>query len=75
MSNKNNNVGLGFADVLAIIFIVLKLVGVIKWSWWWVLSPFWIGLIIYVLIWIGVVLYVVHDENKYKKKDQGKWKF
>jgi hypothetical protein len=23
--------------------IVLKLTGVISWSWWWVLSPMWIG--------------------------------
>jgi phosphoglycerol transferase MdoB-like AlkP superfamily enzyme len=24
-----------------VVFIVLKLVGVIGWSWWWVLAPFW----------------------------------
>lgn len=30
--------------VLVIIFIVLKLCNVIAWSWFWVLSPFWIGL-------------------------------
>ena len=27
---------------LGIVFIVLKLVGVIDWSWFWVLAPFWI---------------------------------
>jgi hypothetical protein len=27
----------------AITFIALKLTGVIGWSWWWVLSPLWIG--------------------------------
>lgn len=32
-------IGLGFLDILALIFIVLKLTGVIAWSWWWVLSP------------------------------------
>ena len=46
MSNENNTVvkkqGLGFSTVLTIIFIVLKLVGVIEWSWVWVLSPIWI---------------------------------
>jgi hypothetical protein len=26
-----------------ITFIVLKLTGVVGWSWWWVLSPLWIG--------------------------------
>jgi hypothetical protein len=25
------------------VFIALKLAGVIAWSWWWVLSPMWIG--------------------------------
>ena len=31
-----------FAELLATAFIVLKLTGHIDWSWWWVLSPFWI---------------------------------
>lgn len=42
-------VGLGVCDVLGIVFIVLKLVGVITWSWWWVLAPFWIPLAIVVV--------------------------
>lgn len=29
--------------ILAALFIVLKLVGTITWSWWWVLSPVWIS--------------------------------
>lgn len=38
------------ASQLALItFIVLKLVGVITWSWWWVLSPMWISGILFVL--------------------------
>lgn len=35
--------GLGLCDVLAVVFIVLKLIGVIDWSWWWVLAPVWIS--------------------------------
>lgn len=31
----------GFLDMLAIVFIVLKLTGTIAWSWWWVLAPIW----------------------------------
>lgn len=42
-------VGLGVCDVLGIIFIVLKLLNVIDWSWWWVLAPFWIPLAIVIL--------------------------
>lgn len=30
---------LGFAEVLTIVFVVLKLLGKIAWSWWWVFSP------------------------------------
>lgn len=33
--------GLGFIDVLALIFITLKLCGVITWSWLYVLMPVW----------------------------------
>jgi hypothetical protein len=32
-------------------FIVLKLTGVIAWSWWWVLSPVWISGILVVVGW------------------------
>lgn len=43
----NNNAGGGgitFFGLLQIVFIVLKLLGVIKWSWWLVLLPLWIDL-------------------------------
>lgn len=32
--------------ILGVVFIILKLCGVIAWSWFWVLSPFWIMLLI-----------------------------
>lgn len=54
--NKENNTsvkgGLSFCEVLLVVFIVLKLCKVINWSWWWVLSPFWIptGLVITLLL-------------------------
>lgn len=35
---------LGFGGLLFIVFLVLKLCGVIAWSWWWVTCPLWIGL-------------------------------
>lgn len=35
--------GISFSTALLLIFIVLKLCGVIGWSWWWVLSPLWIS--------------------------------
>lgn len=51
-------VGLGVCDVLGIVFIVLKLVGVISWSWWWVLAPFWIPLAIVV---VCLVIFAIFD--------------
>ena len=41
---------LGLPSILGILFIILKLVGTINWSWGWVLAPFWIGAIVWVLI-------------------------
>lgn len=44
--------GIGFAGLLTVAFIVLKLCKVINWSWVWVLAPLWIsiGFAIIVLI-------------------------
>lgn len=36
----------GLPVFLTILFSVLKLCGVIAWSWWWVTCPIWIGLAI-----------------------------
>lgn len=38
--------GIGFCGLLTIAFIVLKLTGVISWSWIWVLAPIWIPVVI-----------------------------
>lgn len=49
-SNNSGGGGIGFAGLLTIVFIVLKLTNVIHWSWWWVLSPLWISLAIGLVI-------------------------
>ena len=46
--------GIGFPGLLAILFIALKLTGVIAWSWWWVLAPIWITFVIVVLVLIVI---------------------
>lgn len=49
--------GIGATGVLAIVFIVLKLVGVINWSWFWVLSPLWITFVLIIILGIiGILL-------------------
>ena len=40
----------GGTSLLLVAFIVLKLTGVIAWSWWWVLSPMWIPLALVALL-------------------------
>ena len=55
--NNNSSVGIGFAGLLTIVLIVLKLLGKIDWSWWWVLSPIWISILIVVAtVVIGVTI-------------------
>ena len=61
---ENNNAaggGIGFAGLLTIVFIVLKLCGVINWSWVWVLSPLWIsfGLGIILITILFIILFFV----------------
>ena len=41
--------GIGFRGLLTIVFIVLKLLKVINWSWLWVLAPIWIPIIITIM--------------------------
>lgn len=48
--------GIGFAGLLALVFITLKLVGVITWSWWWVLAPIWIAVALAAVVLLVVVL-------------------
>ena len=46
----NNSVGINFTGLLTVAFIALKLTGYIDWSWWWVLSPLWIPVVIVLAI-------------------------
>ena len=63
-NNKSSGSGIGATSALTMIFIVLKLVGVINWSWWWVLSPLWIGIILaLVIIGFGVVCAILSERK------------
>lgn len=58
MSERSSSSGgIGFCGMLAILFIGLKLGGVINWSWWWVLAPLWIPTAV-VLVLLAVILAV-----------------
>ena len=54
--NKSTSGGIGFCSLLSIVFIVLKLIGVITWSWVWVLAPLWIPASIFAIVLIVFVL-------------------
>ena len=51
------NGGIGFAGLLTIVFIVLKLLGFITWSWIWVFSPIWIDAILVILL-LAVLIFL-----------------
>ena len=51
-NNSGGGIGTGFVGLLTIVFITLKLLGKITWSWLWVLAPIWIQLIIIILVFI-----------------------
>ena len=49
--------GVGLSTLLGVLFIGLKLAGVIDWPWLWVLSPLWISLGIgLMVIFVALVL-------------------
>lgn len=48
-NNNNSSGGIGFCGLLTILFIALKLLNVITWSWLWVLAPCWIPIVLIVL--------------------------
>lgn len=63
MSEPQNVVvapGIGLGPILFIVFLILKLVGTISWSWWWVTAPLWIPFcVIFVIAFIyGIIMAV-----------------
>lgn len=56
--------GISFTQALVLVFVVLKLTDNIDWSWFWVLSPLWIPLGVFlglgaVFIVGGVLLWLI----------------
>lgn len=63
MNEKNTSTssgGIGFCGLLGIVFIALKLLDVIAWSWVWVLALLWIPLaFVCVIGLIALIMYVI----------------
>lgn len=43
-------------NALFLVFLVLKLTGVSDWSWWWITSPIWIGVILAIVTAIVITI-------------------
>lgn len=71
----SSHLAIGFFGLLTIVLGVLKALGYITWSWWWVFSPLWIS----ALVGIGVIVlclvlafFLVKKEGKEFKRDVDK---
>ena len=55
-NNSNSGSGIGLCNVLFIILLTLKLIGVISISWWWVFSPLIVGFTVGIICLIILIL-------------------
>jgi len=67
MSNTSSSGGAGLATILLVVFIVLKLCGVIAWSWLWVLSPLWISTAFAIIV-LGILMIVKRNAKRNRAK-------
>ena len=51
-----NMLGTGFFGTLFLVFLVLKLLHLINWSWWFVTSPLWLPMLITAIIMMCVAI-------------------
>lgn len=87
MSDNNSSSssgGIGFAGLLTLLFVFLKLnpggnftTPVADWSWWWVVSPLWISVLLVVVILVvalavAFVLDKIYDRQR-RKAYKARW--
>lgn len=65
-TTQTNTSGGSLLGLLTIAFIVLKLTGVIDWSWWWVLAPTWIPAAVFLVILavMGVLAFIAWRSDR-----------
>lgn len=68
MSQNNSSSGIGLLGVLGIVFVVLKLVGTIDWSWWLVLLPFYGAFVLIAGIFLGALVLSAVFDRQYKSR-------
>ena len=67
MNTNSYSSGIGFWGLLQIVFIVLKILGIINWSWWLVLIPVWISVLLFLIVFIIMFIASGLLERKYTK--------
>lgn len=58
----------GLITILLAVFITLKLVDVIDWSWWWVISPIWLPIMAFGFAWLVIWIIAQLLMRKWFKK-------
>lgn len=68
MENKSNS-SISFLLLLSLVFSILKLCGVIDWSWWWITAPLWGGfaVLLVVLPIVGVIALWISVKKRERK--------
>jgi hypothetical protein len=51
---------IGFFGLLTIVFVTLKLIGVIDWAWVWVLAPFWGGFMLFFMMVFALIVFEIY---------------
>ena len=67
---KDNNTvrsGINFFELLGIVFIILRLCGVIDWPWVWVLAPIWMPIGLYGLVFLIVFIWAKLKDRKKRR--------
>lgn len=65
MQKEVRYTGIGFVDALTLLFIALKLTGVIDWPWLLVLCPLWATLVFFITAALLVVIVTAHNNKEH----------
>lgn len=65
------NTGTLFFEMMFLMFLGLKISGLIDWSWWWVFAPVWVPVVI-VVLGVGILFIAAVVINRLQKKEMKK---
>lgn len=60
--NKTQSNGIGFVGALQLLFITLKFLGYIEWSWWWVLTPTWVCTTLFIIFVVLIIANLISKQ-------------